>query len=133
MLDEINEQDARIWERNIIEFETMRQEEDESLEEFVTRLQHKVVAAYGNEGTETLQRRVAWGFIRGCGDPSVRCHVVGQGWTKSHSETLTPDEILNLALAVLSSCFVLTFDLNFGCKYWHNIVCNSQLCLPYHV
>lgn len=100
MLDEINEQDARIWERNIIEFETMRQEVEESVEEYVTRLQHKVVAAYGNEGRETLQRRVAWGFIRGCADPSVRCHVIEQGWTKSHSETLSPEEILNLALAV---------------------------------
>ena len=102
MSDEINEQDARMRERNIIEFETMRQEEEESLAELVTRLQHKVVAAYGDEGTETLQRRVAWGLIRSCRDANVRCHVVQEGWTKSLSETLSPDELLQLALGVLS-------------------------------
>ena len=108
MLDEINEQDARMREKNIIEFETLRQEEEETLEELVTRLQHKVVAAYGNEGTETLQRRVAWGFIRACSDPSVRCYVVEQGWTKSLAETLTPAELLELALAVLLLVFYFT-------------------------
>lgn len=124
--DEINEQDAKIWEKNIIEFETMSQEEEEGLEEFVTRLQHKVVAAYGNEGTETLQRRVAWAFIRGCRDPNVRCHVVSEGWTKSHSETLTPGELLDLALAVLllfliscTYCFTLLQTVPYFCFKFH--------------
>ena len=125
--DEINEQDAKIWEKNIIEFETISQEEEEEgLEEFVTRLQHKVVAAYGNEGTETLQRRVAWAFIRGCRDPNVRCHVVSEGWTKSHSETLTPGELLDLALAVLLlfliSCtysFILLQTVPYSCSKFY--------------
>lgn len=99
-VSEINEQDARIREKHIIEFETLQQGETEGLGQFITQLQHRVVAAYGDEGTVVLEKRVAWAFIRGCRDPSVRCFLVSQGWTTSNTEALSPKDILELALRV---------------------------------
>ena len=107
-LEDINEQEARTREKNIIEFETTRQGAEEGLAEFVERLQHCVVAAYGSEPTETLQRRVAWAFIRGLRDHNVRSFVVAAGWTKSNTETLSPRELLELANMVRALCtFIL--------------------------
>ena len=101
---EINDQDASMREKNVIDFETMSQMEEESLTEWMTRLQHGVVGAYGDEERETLQRRVAWGFIRGCRDPNVRCWVVANGWNRNGTETLTPSELLALAISVIVKC-----------------------------
>lgn len=113
---EYNEEDASMRERNIIDFETMKQGEDEGLDGWMTRLQHGVVAAYGDEVTETLQRRVAWAFIRGSRDHNVRCWVVANGWNKAPCQTLTPAELLALAMAVIG---IYTY-LNCSIIYIHN-------------
>ena len=102
VLCDLVEDDApKMKEKRIIQFEIMVQDEDETLEGFLSRLQHGVISAYGSENLEVLYRRVAWAFIRGMKDSVIRKFVVKEGWTKSESETLSPAELLELAYKVL--------------------------------
>ena len=85
-------------ELNIIAFEELSQNANETLAHFMTRCQQKGYEAFGelNEPLGT-QQRIVWKFLSGVRDPQVRQAVIREKWMKSPTETKSFEEVLKIA------------------------------------
>ena len=85
-------------ELNIIAFEELSQNRDESLAQYMTRCQQKGFEAFGGM-KEPLgtQQRIVWKFLYGIRDPDVRNAVIREKWMKSGTEAKGYDEVLKIA------------------------------------
>ena len=85
-------------ELNIIAFEELKQNQTESLSQYMTRCQGLGQQAFGdlNEPRST-QQRIVWKFLSGLKDAEVRNAVIREKWMKSSSEAKPYEEILKIA------------------------------------
>ena len=85
-------------ELNIIAFEELSQNDNESLAQYMTKCQHKGYDAFGglNEPLGT-QQRIVWKFLSGIRDADVRNAVIKEKWMKSATEAKQFEEVLMIA------------------------------------
>ena len=84
-------------ELNIISFEELRQQDGESLAEYMTRCQEKGYQAFADFGQNGVQQRVVWKFLSGIRDGDVRSEVIKAKWMTSTSQSKSFAEVLKIA------------------------------------
>ena len=104
------ENDAEIWDRlesryvtteaievRILKFEKAYQGQEESLAEFLTRLQRLAGDAFASESADIRRKRVVWRFLDGLIDRDIRERLIRERWMKDESTAKEYDDILKIA------------------------------------
>ena len=81
----------------ILRFEEAHQGEDESLADFLTRLQRLAGDAFSSESCEIKRKRVVWRFLDGLLDRDIRERLIRERWMKDESNAKEYDEIIKIA------------------------------------
>ena len=81
----------------IIRFEEAFQGEDETLTDFLTRLQRLAGDAFASESADVKRKRVVWRFLDGLKDRDIREHIIRERWMKDESHAKEYDDILKIA------------------------------------
>ena len=99
MVEKLKEKFTNIHaiELNILQFEKSEQEPREAIGDYMSRLRRSVKEAYDGDTQRELDRKVAWKFVSGLRDESVRRKLLEEGWMKSRQEAKPLDDILKLA------------------------------------
>ena len=84
-------------ELNILEFERSSQETKESIGDYMNRLQRTVKEAYDGDSQRDLDRKVAWKFVSGQNDESIRRKLLEDGWMKTRQEAKPLEDLLKTA------------------------------------
>ena len=81
----------------ILRFEEAHQGEDESLADFLTRLQRLAGDAFSSESGDIKRKRVVWRFLDGLRDRDIRERLIRERWMKDESNAKEYDEIIKIA------------------------------------
>ena len=81
----------------IIRFEEAKQGEEESLADFLTRLQRLSGDAFASESADIRRKRVVWRFLDGLIDRDVRERLIRERWMKDEENAKEYDDILKIA------------------------------------
>lgn len=87
----------------IIRFEEACQGDDETLADFLTRLQRLAGDAFSSESADVKRKRVVWRFLDGLKDRDVRERLIHERWMKDESQAKDYDDILKIAETARSS------------------------------
>lgn len=87
----------------IIRFEESKQGEEESLADFLTRLQRLAGDAFASESADVRRKRVVWRFLDGLIDRDVRERLIRERWMKDEANAKEYDDILKIAEAARTS------------------------------
>ena len=105
----------------IIRFEEATQGEDESLADFMTRLQRLAGDAFSSESADIKRKRVVWRFLDGLRDKDIRERLIRESWMKDDSNAKDYDDILKIAETARTAKHAATLT---GSRH-HNI---GELC-----
>ena len=86
----------------IIRFEEATQMQDESLSEYMTRLQQLANQSFASEPSDIVRKRVVWRFLAGLRDREVRSQLIKEKWMENDGKAKSYDEVMKIALAALS-------------------------------
>ena len=86
----------------IIRFEEATQMQDESLSDFMTRLQQLASQSFSSEPSDIVRKRVVWRFLAGLRDREVRSQIIKEKWMENDDKAKSYDEVMKIALAALS-------------------------------
>ena len=81
----------------ILKFEKAYQGQEESLAEFLTRLQRLAGDAFASESADIRRKRVVWRFLDGLIDRDIRERLIRERWMKDESTAKEYDDILKIA------------------------------------
>ena len=81
----------------IIRFEEAKQGEEESLADFLTRLQRLAGEACASESADVKRKRVVWRFLDGLIDRDVRERLIRERWMKDEANAKEYDDVLKIA------------------------------------
>ena len=81
----------------IIRFEEACQGDDETLADFLTRLQRLAGDAFSSESAEIKRKRVVWRFLDGLKDRDIRERLIRERWMKDESHAKDYDDVLKIA------------------------------------
>ena len=81
----------------IIRFEEAKQGLEESMADFLTRLQRLASDAFASESPDVKRKRVVWRFLDGLIDRDVRERLIRERWMKDESTAKEYDDILKIA------------------------------------
>lgn len=84
-------------EMSILRFEQGVQEPRETITEFLERLKRMVRDAYDGDSQQELDRKVAWRFVSGLSDRSVRDKLVDGGWMLNRQTAKELDKLQRIA------------------------------------
>ena len=87
----------------IIRFEEACQGDEETLADFLTRLQRLAGDAFSSESADVKRKRVVWRFLDGLKDRDVRERLIHERWMKDESNAKDYDDILKIAETARSS------------------------------
>ena len=88
---------AEAIEVRIIRFEEAKQGEEESLADFLTRLQRLSGDAFAGESVDIRRKRVVWRFLDGLIDRDVRERLIRERWMQDEDTAKEYDDILKIA------------------------------------
>ena len=81
----------------VIRFEEAKQGLEESMADFLTRLQRLASDAFASESPDVKRKRVVWRFLDGLIDRDVRERLIRERWMKDESNAKEYDDILKIA------------------------------------
>ena len=87
----------------IIRFEESKQGEEESLADFLTRLQRLAGDAFASESADVRRKRVVWRGLDGLIDRDIRERLIRERWMKDEANAKEYDDILKIAEAARTS------------------------------
>ena len=86
----------------IFRFEEATQMQEESLSEYMTRLQQLASQSFASEPSDIVRKRVVWRFLAGLRDREVRSQLIKEKWMENDEKAKPYDEVMTIALAALS-------------------------------
>ena len=84
-------------ELDIIDFEEARQNDGESLAQFMQRLKGLGHRAFSEFDTNGMQQRIIWRFLDGVKDKDVRSSIIRERWMKDRRHPKSYAEVLKIA------------------------------------